>query len=44
MEHNEPLSKEEISCIAIVVEQLSEAAKQIDKNWESIIKEAKNEK
>lgn len=44
MEHNEPLSKEEISCIAIVVEQLSEAAKQIDKNWESIIKEAKNDK
>lgn len=44
MEHNEPLSKEELSCIAIVAEKLSGTANQYEKNWESFIEEAKKEK
>lgn len=44
MEHNDTLSKEEITCIEIIVEQLTETAKQVDKNWKSIIIETKDDK
>lgn len=43
MEHNEPLSKEELSCIEIVVEKLSETANQYEKNWESFLEKAKKD-